>query len=83
MTTCHWCGGPEQVNSPEGTPNVCPASKYPQGGLDADNEERIPGDHCNHVWTHDKCDWCGIEWLGDGGWNCPVCGKHESLEGEA
>jgi hypothetical protein len=29
--------------------NECPASKRPCGH------------HCNHVWTHDTCDWCGKE----------------------
>lgn len=39
----------------EGTPaGECPKSKRPCGH------------HCNHVWTHDTCDWCGIEFLGDG-----------------
>lgn len=24
------------------------------------SESRRPcGHHCNHVWTHDECDWCG------------------------
>ncbi len=32
--------------SPE---NECPKSKRPCGH------------HCNHVWTHDACDWCGAE----------------------
>lgn len=32
--------------SPEGE---CPKSKRPCGH------------HCNHVWTHDACDWCGKE----------------------
>ena len=36
--------------SPEGE---CPASKRPCGH------------HCNHVWTHDACDWCGKE-FGEG-----------------
>lgn len=26
------------------------------------NSERPCGHHCNHSWTHDKCDWCGKEW---------------------
>jgi hypothetical protein len=21
--------------------------------------QRPCGHHCNHVWTHDTCDWCG------------------------
>lgn len=29
--------------------NECPKSK------------RACGHHCNHVWTHDACDWCGLE----------------------
>lgn len=34
----------------EGSPNgECPKSKRPCGH------------HCNHVWTHDACDWCGKE----------------------
>jgi len=32
----------------------CPASK------------RTCGHHCNHIWTHDKCDWCGLEEVEDG-----------------
>ena len=27
----------------------CPKSKRPCGH------------HCNHVWIHDACDWCGAE----------------------
>lgn len=39
----------------EGLPTgECPKSK------------RSCGHHCNHVWTHDACDWCGVEFLGDG-----------------
>lgn len=34
----------------EGPPlHECPKSK------------RACGHHCNHVWTHDACDWCGEE----------------------
>jgi hypothetical protein len=29
--------------------NECPESKRPCGH------------HCNHSWTHDRCDWCGTE----------------------
>lgn len=32
----------------------CPSSKAPCGH------------HCNHSWTHDECDWCGMSW-GEGG----------------
>jgi hypothetical protein len=39
---------------------------------DPDNEETDPyykcpksqrpcGHHCNHSWSHEKCDWCGAE----------------------
>lgn len=39
----------------EGMPtDECPKSKRPCGH------------HCNHVWTHDACDWCGVEFVGDG-----------------
>jgi hypothetical protein len=24
--------------------------------------QRSCGHHCNHSWTHDACDWCGVEW---------------------
>jgi len=38
----------------EGDPrNECPQSKRPCGH------------HCNHVWTHDSCDWCGFTYEGD------------------
>lgn len=30
----------------EGVDDVCSASK------------RACGHHCNHIWTHDHCDWC-------------------------
>lgn len=23
--------------------------------------KRKCGHHCNHIWSHDKCCWCGIE----------------------
>lgn len=32
---------------------ACPESKRPCGH------------HCNHVWTHDECHWCGETWSGD------------------
>lgn len=32
----------------ESISEVCPASK------------RSCGHHCNHLWTHDQCCWCGI-----------------------
>ena len=25
------------------------------------NSKRNCGHHCNHVWTHDECCWCGKE----------------------
>jgi hypothetical protein len=28
--------------------------------------ERSCGHHCNHVWTHDVCHWCGAEINDDG-----------------
>ncbi len=28
--------------------------------------ERPCGHHCNHSMSHEHCDWCGTEWLGDG-----------------
>ena len=31
----------------------CPKSKRPCGH------------HCNHVWTHDACDWCGVRFCDD------------------
>lgn len=34
----------------EGDPiNECPKS------------QRSCGHHCNHIWTHDHCHWCGLE----------------------
>lgn len=36
--------------SPEGE---CPKSERPYGH------------HCNHSWTHDACDWCGVEFTPD------------------
>lgn len=34
----------------EGDPiNECPSS------------QRSCGHHCNHIWTHDHCHWCGLE----------------------
>lgn len=27
---------------------------------------RSCGHHCNHVWTHDRCDWCGVEFDAEG-----------------
>lgn len=26
------------------------------------SSERDCGHHCNHSWTHDRCDWCGKTW---------------------
>lgn len=41
------CGScTEGVDDISDTP-ACPESKRPCGH------------HCNHVWTHDECDWCG------------------------
>lgn len=40
--------------APEGE---CPKSKRPCGH------------HCNHVWTHDECDWCGLVFADD---NAPI-----------
>jgi predicted Zn-dependent protease with MMP-like domain len=28
--------------------------------------KRACGHHCNHIWTHDICHWCGLE-IGDEG----------------
>jgi hypothetical protein len=28
--------------------------------------QRPCGHHCNHVWTHDACDWCGSVWIENG-----------------
>ena len=42
--------GPSKCGSCGESPeNECPDSKRPCGH------------HCNHVWTHDACDWCGQE----------------------
>lgn len=39
--------GDECGSCGEGVPGDCPKSKRPCGH------------HCNHIWTHDACDWCG------------------------
>jgi len=42
--------GTDCISCGEGNPmNECPKSK------------RLCGHHCNHVWSHDHCDWCGLE----------------------
>lgn len=38
----------------EGVEGECPKSTRPCGH------------HCNHVWTHDLCHWCGAEISDDG-----------------
>ena len=37
-----------------GSKNECPSSKRPCGH------------HCNCIWIHDVCHWCGIEVTEDG-----------------
>ncbi len=32
----------------EGIEEACPKSA------------RACGHHCNHIWTHDECDWCEL-----------------------
>jgi hypothetical protein len=39
------CGSCGEVGT---QPNECPKSQRPCGH------------HCNHVWTHDECDWCRL-----------------------
>ena len=34
---------------------------------------REPGQHCDCSFENDICHWCGIEWFGDGEYNCPDC----------
>lgn len=38
----------------EGDDSKCPVS------------QRKCGHHCNHVWTHDQCCWCGAEFGEEG-----------------
>jgi hypothetical protein len=40
---------PECASCGEGDTDTCPLS------------QRQCGHHCNHVWTHDLCCWCGKE----------------------
>lgn len=28
--------------------------------------QRPCGHHCNHIWTHEHCDWCGVTFGEDG-----------------
>lgn len=30
------------------------------------NAQRECGHHCNHVWTNDRCHWCGMEYGEEG-----------------
>lgn len=42
----------ECLSCGEGMPrNECPKSKHECGC----------GHHCNHVWSHDECCWCGVK----------------------
>ncbi len=40
-------------------------------GCEMEEDERCPqskrpcGHHCNHIWTHDECHWCGLKEYGD------------------
>lgn len=45
--TAHYRMQDDCATCGEGVAEVCPKSK------------RACGHHCNHVWTHDACDWCG------------------------
>lgn len=45
------------IEYPEGECGSCGES--PEG--ECPESKRPCGHHCNHVWTHDVCDWCGIE----------------------
>lgn len=47
---CDSCEEDPEPDNPEDVDNYkCPNSKRPCGH------------HCNHIWSHDTCCWCGIE----------------------
>jgi hypothetical protein len=44
----------------------CEEDCDPNNPIDYDNykcskSKRECGHHCNHVWTHEECCWCGME----------------------
>ncbi|PPF64552.1 hypothetical protein C5E11_03955 [Clavibacter michiganensis] len=42
----------------------CASCGMEESGAEANecpNSKRPCGHHCNHVWSHDECDWCGIQ----------------------
>lgn len=46
--------------APEGPEGECGScGESPEG--ECPKSLRPCGHHCNHVWTHDSCDWCGEE----------------------
>ena len=43
----------------------CEEDPDPNDPMDYDNykcpnSKRPCGHHCNHIWTHEECDWCGM-----------------------
>jgi len=44
---------------------TCGEGDFPQG--ECPESKRPCGHHCNHVWTHDQCDWCGKHFDAEGG----------------
>lgn len=57
----------------------------PEG--DCPKSRRACGHHCNHVWTHDHCDWCGAEFTGDDNAARPapdtLADRVQALDGES
>lgn len=47
--SCEQYGREDSLEAESGIPEKCPESKRPCGH------------HCNHIWTHDSCCWCGVE----------------------
>lgn len=43
----------------------CEQDPAPDDPVDYDNKcaksKRACGHHCNHLWTHDECCWCGYK----------------------
>lgn len=38
---------------------TCGDASFPEG--ECPESKRPCGHHCNHVWTSDRCHWCGVE----------------------
>ena len=70
-----WANG-QQVATPQirnalaipaegGECDTCGEGGFPQN--ECPESKRPCGHHCNHVWTHDQCDWCGKHFDAEGG----------------